>query len=112
GTVVHPNLSRRAESGHHDIEFAVMIEIADGGATVALGWQGSEASFLCQGRELVAAQVPENCVGLINLRAAGHVGRLHMSAGNEDILPSVIVEVGDVGAVCRHGVTEGSHPGP
>jgi hypothetical protein len=105
-TVVHPYFGGRAESRHHEVEPAVMVEIGDGRSTMTARRQCGEARLRSQPGPFPVAQVSKYRVRLVDHRTDCHVGRLHMTARNKKILPSVVVEVADVGAVSRHGIAQ------
>ena len=105
GAVVDPYLGRSAERGNNQIELAIAIEVRHRGAAVP-GWrQSSEACFLGE-RGPFPLQVAKYGVGLIHVHAVRHVGRSYISAADEDVLPTVIVKIGDVHAVSCHGIAE------
>src|SRR5215472_12281839 len=78
GTIVDPDFRRSAQRGHHNIEFAVVVEIGNRGSAVSAGRLLREASF---GRESIppaVSEISKNCVVLIDKNAAGHVGRSYV----------------------------------
>src|ERR1700730_13949689 len=110
GAVVDPDLCWSADSGHNKVEFSVMIEVPEGGATMPYGRPRGEPSLLSQCGPFPARHVAKGRIGLIDLTATGHCRRLHISATDKNILPAVVVEVGNVRAVPRHWVAQKSHP--
>ena len=71
-TVVHPDFRRRAEGRDHNVEFPVMIEIANRSAAMAARGQCVETGLRCQCRPATCRPIPEDCVGLIDLDDRGH----------------------------------------
>src|SRR5580692_11506427 len=108
-TIIHPNFSRRAESGDHNVQLSVVIKVANRSAAVTPRRLGCETSLFCERGPLVSFKVAEHRVGLIDHLATRHVWRLHVSSADENILPSIVVKIGDVRAVARHGSAEQSH---
>src|SRR5579862_2466988 len=73
-------------------------------------WRDSaEARLLRKGRPPAVSEIPEYAVVLIDHGAARHIRRLYMAARDENIFPAIIIKIGDVRAVSRHGIAQGSH---
>src|ERR1051325_5978237 len=101
GAVIHPDFSGGAERGYYNIQLAVAIQIANGRATMTRWCQRSESSFRCQSRKFHSARIVENRVRLLNRQARLRLHSLYMAAGNENVLPAIVIKVGDVGRVSR-----------
>src|ERR1700722_4089515 len=90
---VHPYLSVFAESCRHYIDAAITIQIAEGAAAVARSRSGVQSRLFRKRHPFPAgAWVAEYCVVLID-GLAGHRNRFHMAARDEQVFPSVVVEV-------------------
>src|SRR5581483_5697512 len=103
-----PDLGWSAERSNDKIEFPVAIEIGNRAPAMAAWGQSGEAGFLRERRPR-ALQVAKHSVGLADTNAVLHVGRCNVSAADEDILPTVVVKVGNIDAVARHRTTERGH---
>ena len=69
---------------------------------------GVKAGFFGKSRPL-ALQVPKHSVGLVHGRLAGHIRRSDVAPAHKNILPAIIVEIGNIHAVSRHRVAEQGH---
>ena len=67
GTVVQPQLRRRAQSGCYHVQAAIGIQVSHRGSAMPRGRLRRQTRFLCQRLKLRAAQVAENRVRLIDL---------------------------------------------
>src|SRR5580698_6421090 len=110
-SVIYQELGGRSQGSYDNVELAVPVEIANGRTTMTPGWLRGEAGTPCQSGPLDSGEVAEDRVVLVDLADALHGGRLHISATHEDILPTVVVEVCDVGAVARHRLAQQGHTG-
>src|ERR1700733_12463572 len=108
-TIIHPDFGWRAESGDHNVQLSVVIKVANRSAAVTSRRLGCETGFFCKRGPLVSFKVAEHRVGLVDHLATRHVWRLHVSSAYENVLPSIVVKIGDVRAVACHGSAEQSH---
>ena len=69
----------------------------------------SQSGFGGQSREFHAAEISEYAVILIHLNPWRGVEGLHVAARYENVLPTVVVEIGDGGRVAGHGHAEAGH---
>src|SRR5580704_17400761 len=107
--IINPDLGGSAEGGHYEVQLPVMVKVPDGSATMTPRRLRRKTGFLGECVKLRPLEVAKDGIGLIDCLAAGHVGRLHVTAADENILPSVIVKIGVVRAVARHGTALQRH---
>src|SRR5579862_1575563 len=73
-TIVDPDFRWSTQRRHHDIEFAVVIEVGDCGSAMSARWLLSEASLGCKCIPFAVGEVSKHRVVLVYQNTAGHVG--------------------------------------
>src|ERR1035437_1210461 len=97
GAVVEPHLSGCAESRDHHVQAPVPIQVSHCRAPMAAGGLCRQASFGGQRLKLRGAQVSEHRVRLFHWNIRYIAKGLNVTARDEDVLPAIVVEIGDGG---------------
>src|ERR1700732_2159072 len=110
--IVHPDFRWRAQRRHHQVEFAIVIEVSKRRTATPSRRLSGESRVLGQRGPFAFGVVPKNCVWLVDLPAASHRGRLNVTSADENVFPAVVVKVRDIRAISHHRIAQQSHTAP
>src|SRR5580704_8075695 len=102
--LVHPDLRRGADRGDHEVEAAVSVEVGYRATSMpGSGTRGSERG------EGAASQIAKHRIRLFDSHARSGPQGLDVAARHEQVLPAVIIEIGDRRRVSGHWQAESLH---
>ncbi len=94
------HVGRRMHVGDRDVDRAVVVEVAEGAAASRARRDGRRAETVGDVREHAVARVAVHDLPLFVRGFRRNMAdlRIHVSVGEEDVEPAVVVEVGEAGA--------------